>query len=342
MKFVDEARVKVAAGKGGNGCLSFRREKYVPRGGPDGGDGGDGGHIFVVADNNINTLIDYRFTRHFQAENGQAGSGSNCTGARGQDLVLPVPVGTVVTDMDTQEVIGEVVKAGEKLCVAKGGQHGIGNTRFKSSTNRAPRQTTPGDPGEQRNVLFELKLLADVGLLGFPNAGKSTLISAISAAKPKVADYPFTTMHPHLGVVRVGHHQSFVVADIPGVIEGASEGAGLGLRFLKHLSRTRVVLMVLDMINGEHDPADAYRILNQELLDYDATLASRERWIVLNKADVVPEEDIEAIKAALQQAGCQEPIYVVSAIAGQGLNDLTHALMQHLEAMKLAAEEAGQ
>lgn len=332
MKFVDEAKIKVTAGKGGNGCLSFRREKYVPRGGPDGGDGGDGGHIFVVADNNINTLIDYRFTRHFQAENGQSGSGGNCTGARGQDLVLPVPVGTVVTDIDTQEVIGEVVKSGEKLCIARGGQHGIGNTRFKSSTNRAPRQTTPGEMGEQRHVKLELKLLADVGLLGFPNAGKSTLISAISAAKPKVADYPFTTMHPHLGVVRVGQYQSFVVADIPGVIEGASEGAGLGLRFLKHLSRTRVVLMVLDMVDGEHSPVDAYRILNQELLGYDIKLAARERWVVLNKADVVPEEDIELIKTALcQEVGCQEPIYVISAITGQGLDNLIHALMQRLE-----------
>ena len=258
--------------------------------------------------------------------------GGNCTGARGQDLVLPVPVGTVVTDIDTQEVIGEVVKSEEKLCIARGGQHGIGNTRFKSSTNRAPRQTTPGEMGEQRHVKLELKLLADVGLLGFPNAGKSTLISAISAAKPKVADYPFTTMHPHLGVVRVGQYQSFVVADIPGVIEGASEGAGLGLRFLKHLSRTRVVLMVLDMVDGEHSPVDAYRILNQELLDYDIKLAARERWVVLNKADVVPEEDIELIKTALcQEVGCQEPIYVISAITGQGLDNLIHALMQRLE-----------
>jgi len=335
MKFVDEAKIKVTAGKGGNGCLSFRREKYVPRGGPDGGDGGDGGHIFVVADNNINTLIDYRFTRHYQAKHGQPGSGSNCTGARGQDLLLPVPVGTVVTDIDTQDMIGEVVKDGEKLCIALGGQHGLGNTRFKSSTNRAPRQSTLGEPGEQRHIKLELKLLADVGLLGFPNVGKSTLISSISAAKPKVADYPFTTMHPHLGVVRVGQYQSFVVADIPGVIEGAFEGAGLGLRFLKHLSRTRVVLMVLDMIDCAHNPVDAYAILNHELLSYDHRLAARERWVVLNKADVVPEEDIQAIKTGLRQAAnCQEPIYVISAIAGQGLEDLTRALIQRLEVLK--------
>ena len=334
MKFVDEANIKIQAGKGGNGCVGFRREKYVPRGGPDGGDGGDGGHVFIEADSNVNTLIDYRFTRQFRAENGEGGSGSNCTGKRGADITLKVPVGTVVHDIDTGETIGEVVKDGQTLMIAKGGQHGLGNTRFKSSVNRAPRQTTPGEPGESRTVKLELKLLADVGLLGFPNAGKSTLIRAVSAAKPKVADYPFTTMHPNLGVVRVDHQQSFVMADIPGVIEGAAEGAGLGLRFLKHLARTRVVLSVIDMIDGEKPPLETYQILEQELEQFDPELATRERWVVLNKCDVVPAEDVAAIKQQFIDAGWKDEIFVISAITGDGTQELVHALMQRLQAMR--------
>jgi len=334
MKFVDEANIKIQAGKGGNGCVGFRREKYVPRGGPDGGDGGDGGHVFIEADSNVNTLIDYRFTRQFRAENGEGGSGSNCTGKRGADITLKVPVGTVVHDIDTGETIGEVVKDGQTLMIAKGGQHGLGNTRFKSSVNRAPRQTTPGEPGESRTVKLELKLLADVGLLGFPNAGKSTLIRAVSAAKPKVADYPFTTMHPNLGVVRVDHQQSFVMADIPGVIEGAAEGAGLGLRFLKHLARKRVVLSVIDMIDGEKPPLETYQILEQELEQFDPELATRERWVVLNKCDVVPAEDVAAIKQQFIDAGWKDEIFVISAITGDGTQELVHALMQRLQAMR--------
>jgi GTP-binding protein len=247
MKFVDEVAIRVHAGNGGNGCVSFRREKYVPFGGPDGGDGGDGGSIWLLADAALNTMVDYRYTRQFRAANGKAGSGANCTGRSGEDLVLPVPVGTTVMDEDTGEVIGDLTASGQRLLVAQGGFHGLGNTRFKSSTNRAPRQSTPGSDGEARSLRLELKLLADVGLLGLPNAGKSTFIRAVSAARPKVADYPFTTLVPNLGVVRIAQHRSFVIADIPGLIEGASEGAGLGVRFLKHLTRTRLLLHLVDV-----------------------------------------------------------------------------------------------
>src|SRR5690606_3060902 len=291
MKFVDEATIIVEAGKGGHGCLSFRREKYIPKGGPDGGDGGDGGSVYLEADSALNTLIDYRFQRRHKAPNGEPGSGRNCTGTKGEDLVLPVPVGTTVVDMDTHEVLGDLTKEGQRLKVAQGGFHGLGNTRFKSSVNRAPRQTSKGSEGEARNLRLELKVLADVGMLGLPNAGKSTFIRAVSAAQPKVADYPFTTLVPSLGVVKVQTHRSFVIADIPGLIEGASEGAGLGIRFLKHLTRCRVLLHLVDMapLDGS-DPADNALAIVAELEKFSPTLAKRDRWLVLNKVDLLDEE----------------------------------------------------
>ncbi|KZY74164.1 GTPase ObgE, partial [Oleiphilus sp. HI0065] len=282
MKFVDEAAISVEAGKGGNGCLSFRREKYIPKGGPDGGDGGDGGSVILEANDGLNTLIDYRFVRQYRAQSGEGGKGRNCTGAKGEDLILGVPVGTSVFDVDTEEVLGDLTQIGQQLVVAQGGWHGLGNTRFKSSTNRAPRQTTPGKPGEKRNIRLELKVLADVGLLGLPNAGKSTLIRSVSAAKPKVANYPFTTLVPNLGVVRVESHKSFVMADIPGLIKGASDGAGLGIRFLKHLVRTRLLLHVVDMAPYDgKEPKEAVEEIVGELEGFSPTLASRERWLVL-------------------------------------------------------------
>ncbi|MFZ9035073.1 MAG: Obg family GTPase CgtA [Francisellaceae bacterium] len=292
MKFVDEAVVAVQAGKGGNGCVSFRREKYVPKGGPDGGDGGDGGSIYIKADANVNTLIDYRYQRHYQAQNGRPGEGKKCSGKKGESLYLIVPVGTVVYDVNTERKIGEVLQDGQEFMVAKGGRHGIGNTHFKSSTNQAPRQFTHGEEGQSAQIRLELNLLADVGLLGLPNAGKSTLIRAVSAATPKVADYPFTTMYPNLGVVRVGLLDSFVIADIPGVIEGAAEGAGLGLRFLKHLTRTRCVLHVLDVLPADgSDPVENYKKVELELKKYNKTLHAKPRWLVLNKLDLVMEEE---------------------------------------------------
>ncbi|MEY3037693.1 MAG: GTPase ObgE, partial [Pseudomonadota bacterium] len=294
MKFVDEATITVQAGKGGNGCLSFLRLKYIPKGGPDGGDGGDGGSIFVEADAGLNTLIDYRFTRHYKAQNGQGGQGRNCTGNKGEDLVLKVPVGTTVVDVDTDEVLADLTQIGQVEKIAQGGWHGLGNVRFKSSVNRAPRQTTKGSEGELRNVRLELRVLADVGLLGLPNAGKSTLIRSISAARPKVADYPFTTLVPNLGVVRTEAHRSFVVADIPGIIEGAAEGAGLGIRFLKHLARNRVLLHLVDMAPwDEVTPAQAAVTAVQELTKFSETLADQPRWLLLNKLDMVPEEELE-------------------------------------------------
>ena len=336
MKFVDEVKIYVEAGKGGNGCCSFRREKYIPRGGPDGGDGGDAGSVYVVADANLNTLIDYRYTRRFKADNGQPGSGSNRTGRGGEDLYLPVPVGTIVRDVDTDEIIGEVVKPKQSLLVAQGGFHGLGNARFKSSTNRAPRQTTNGEMGESRNLQLELRLLADVGLLGFPNAGKSTLIRAVSAATPKVADYPFTTMYPNLGVVRVGAYQSFVMADIPGVIEGAAEGAGLGLRFLKHLSRTRIVLQVIDIAPiDDVDPVDSILTLNAELQRYSKELSERERWLVLNKTDLLTEAELKIRKQQIcDKLKWQGPVFTISALAQQGTQALVNAIMQRLEELE--------
>ncbi|TNC82267.1 MAG: GTPase ObgE [Oleiphilus sp.] len=334
MKFVDEATISVEAGKGGNGCLSFRREKYIPKGGPDGGDGGDGGSVILEADDAINTLIDYRYQRHYKAQSGESGRGRNCTGAKGEDLVLQVPVGTTIFDIETQEVLGDLTEVGQQLVVAQGGFHGLGNTRFKSSTNRAPRQTTKGSEGEARQLRLELKVLADVGLLGLPNAGKSTLIRSISAAKPKVADYPFTTLVPNLGVVRVQAHKSFVVADIPGLIRGASEGAGLGIRFLKHLVRTRLLLHVVDMAPFDgSDPADAVKEIVAELENFSPTLASRDRWLVLNKLDMLPADEREKVcKGLIERLQPDVPVYHVSAISGEGLDSLCLDIMRWIEA----------
>ena len=295
MKFVDEAIIKVKAGDGGNGIVSFRREKYIPKGGPDGGDGGDGGSVYLEADRGLNTLVDFRTSRYFEAERGENGRGRNQTGRSGEDLVIPVPVGTEVYDEETGELIGDLTEPGQRLKVAQGGFHGLGNTRFKSSVNRAPRQCTQGTPGEGRTLRLELKLLAVVGLLGLPNAGKSTFISAVSSARPKVADYPFTTLHPNLGVVRVDPTRSFVVADIPGVIEGAAEGAGLGIQFLKHLSRTRLLLHLVDIAPADgSDPVEAVRTIEHELARFSPELADRPRWLVCNKIDLLPEAEREA------------------------------------------------
>ncbi|MDH0747914.1 Obg family GTPase CgtA [Pseudomonas sp. GD03842] len=333
MKFVDEVSIRVKAGDGGNGCMSFRREKFIENGGPNGGDGGDGGSVYMVADENLNTLVDYRYTRHFEAERGSNGGSTDCTGRKGEDLVLRVPVGTTVIDSSTQEVIGDLTKAGQRLMVVQGGWHGLGNTRFKSSTNRAPRQTTPGKPGEQRDLKLEMKVLADVGLLGLPNAGKSTFIRSVSAAKPKVADYPFTTLVPNLGVVSVDRWKSFVIADIPGLIEGASDGAGLGIRFLKHLARTRLLLHLVDMapLDGS-DPADAAEVIVNELVKFSPALSDRDRWLVLNKCDTVLEEEHDAIKQAIvERLNWTGPVYVISAIAKQGTERLGHDIMRYLE-----------
>ncbi|TCS37604.1 Obg family GTPase CgtA [Reinekea marinisedimentorum] len=341
MKFVDEATIAVEAGHGGKGCLSFRREKFIAKGGPDGGDGGFGGSVWVRADENANTLIDYRYTRRYKAENGQQGMGSDMTGRGGKDIYLTVPVGTTVIDVDTDEVLVDLNKHGDEFKVAEGGARGLGNTRFKSSTNRAPRQTTPGKEGESRNLKFELKVLADVGLLGLPNAGKSTLIRAVSAAKPKVADYPFTTMVPNLGVVRVDEMRSFVMADIPGLIEGASEGAGLGIRFLKHLVRTRVLLHVVDMFPfDETTPADNALAIANELEAFSPTLAERERWLVLNKIDLVPEEERQQrIDSVIEALNWQGPVHVISAMSRQGTAELAADLMTWLEDRNAALKE---
>jgi GTP-binding protein len=341
MKFVDETAISVQAGRGGNGCLSFRREKYVARGGPDGGDGGDGGSVYLEADDTLNTLVDYRFVRHYAAENGEPGRGRNCTGKSGEDRVLKVPVGTTVMDEDTGEVLGDLATPGERLMVARGGFHGLGNTRFKSSTNRAPRQTTPGTPGEQRNLRLELRVLADVGLLGLPNAGKSTLIRAISAAKPKVADYPFTTLVPNLGVVKVQAHRSFVVADIPGLIEGASEGAGLGIRFLRHLTRNRLLLHLVDVCPFDgSDPVENALAITRELERFSPVLAGRERWLILNKTDLVDSERLEAIRSALVAAlRWAAPVYEIAAISGEGTGKLCADIMTHLEALRAREAE---
>tara|TARA_R110001592_G_scaffold177076_2_gene417255 strand:- start:58557 stop:59759 length:1203 start_codon:yes stop_codon:yes gene_type:complete len=333
MKFVDEATISVHAGKGGNGCLSFRREKYIPKGGPDGGDGGDGGSIILEANDSINTLIDFRFVRHYRGQSGESGRGRQCTGAKGEDLVLQVPVGTSVIDVDTEEVLGDLTSIGQRLVVAQAGFHGLGNTRFKSSVNRSPRQTTKGGEGEARTLRFELKVLADVGLLGMPNAGKSTLIRSISAAKPKVANYPFTTLIPNLGVVRVQEHKSFVVADIPGLIEGAAEGAGLGIRFLKHLVRTRLLLHVVDMAPfDESDPEHSIRAIVGELEKFSPTLAGRDRWLVLNKLDLLPEDQQEEVCSALVKSlAWSGPVYKISAMKSQGLDVLCRDIMTWID-----------
>lgn len=333
MKFVDEVVIKVQAGRGGNGCMSFRRERAVPFGGPDGGDGGDGGSVFLVADLSVNTMVDYRYVRSYQAKSGESGRGANCTGPSGEDLTLRVPVGTTVIDEDTGEVLGDLRVAGQRLLVAQGGWHGLGNTRYKSSTNRAPRQTSKGTEGELRNLRMEMKVLADVGLLGLPNAGKSTLIRAVSSAKPKVADYPFTTLVPNLGVVRVQAHRSFVMADIPGLIPGASEGAGLGVRFLKHLTRTRLLLHLVDMLPPDgSDPVAAVEGIANELQLFSPTLASRERWLVLNKVDLLPPDEVDDIcRDIVARLGWQGPVYRIAAISGEGTAQLTGDIMTHLE-----------
>ena len=333
MKFVDEAVIEVHAGKGGNGCVSFRREKYIPLGGPDGGDGGDGGSVILEGSASLNTMVDYRFTRKFRAPNGESGRGRNCTGKAGEDIVLPVPLGTTIIDEETEEVLGDIQAAGDRLVVAQGGFHGIGNTRYKSSINRAPRQFSEGTLGESRTLKLELKVLADVGLLGLPNAGKSTLIRAISAAKPKVADYPFTTLVPNLGVVKVDAYRSFVVADIPGLIEGASDGAGLGIRFLKHLTRNRILLHLVDVAPfDESDPAEQALSIVRELERFSPTLAARPRWLVVNKIDLVDDETLAerrtAILEALQWEG---PVYEIAAISGRETARLTGDLMTAIE-----------
>ncbi len=340
MKFVDEAKIKVIAGDGGDGCLSFRREKYIPRGGPDGGDGGDGGSVFLQASEELNTLADFRHIRTYTAERGQNGKGRNCTGRKGEDLVVEVPIGTIARDLETNEIIADLTKHTEKALVARGGFHGLGNTRFKSSTNRTPRQTTPGSDGERRDLHLELRLLADVGLLGYPNAGKSTFIRAVSSARPKVADYPFTTLHPNLGVVSIERHRSFVIADIPGIIEGASEGHGLGIQFLKHLSRTRLLLHLIDAvpIDGS-DPAVEASKLVEELEKFSPELAARERWLVINKLDLVTEQDRQKhCDRIATKLNWTKPVFPVSAISRQGTRQVCEQIMNYLEEQERLCE----
>jgi GTP-binding protein len=333
MRFVDEAVIKVEAGAGGNGCMSFRREKFIPYGGPDGGDGGHGGSIVIEADPNANTLVDYRYTRQFRADRGQNGMGANCTGRSGDDVVLRVPVGTTIIDENTDEVLGDLVEPYERLLVVKGGRGGMGNINFKSSTNRSPRKTTSGQPGEFRQLRFELKVLADVGLLGLPNAGKSTFIRAVSAAKPKVADYPFTTLVPNLGVVDVDRHRSFVMADIPGLIEGASEGAGLGIRFLKHLARTRFLLHLVDVAPWDNsDPVANVQAIARELEKFSPTLASLPRWLVLNKMDLVPADMADELcNDIITRLGWTGPVFRTSGLTGDNAKSVCYRLMDAIE-----------
>ena len=340
MKFVDEAKIEVQAGKGGHGALSFRREKFVPRGGPDGGDGGDGGDVILVAVGGLNTLIDFRYRRRFKAGTGEGGKGRQRFGKRGEDLEIRVPVGTIASDIESGEAVGELLVDGERLVVARGGRRGLGNVNFKSSTNRAPRRVTLGKPGEQRSLKLELRLLADVGLVGMPNAGKSTLISAVSAARPKVADYPFTTLYPQLGVVSLGADQSFVMADVPGLIEGAADGAGLGVRFLKHLARTRLLLHVVDIapIDPGHDAVSDVRTVAEELERFSDRLAGEERWLVLNKIDTVPESGRDALVGEVREAlGWDGPCYAISAVTGAGCKALCGDVMQYLETRRAEA-----
>jgi GTPase len=331
MKFVDEATIDIAAGNGGAGCASFRREKFLPFGGPDGGDGGRGGSVWAEADRNLNTLIDYRYARRHEARNGEAGRGSDCFGAASDDIVLRMPVGTIIRDMEADTVIGELLEPGERILLAKGGDGGFGNLHFKTSTNRAPRQKTPGWPGEIKKIKLELRVLADVGLLGQPNAGKSTLITAISNAKPKIADYPFTTLHPNLGVVRVAPEKSFVVADIPGLIEGAAEGAGLGHQFLRHLQRTRLLLHVVDL--APFDPVKEAKAIVAELKKYDPELHAKPRWLVLNKLDMVPAEERAArVKDFVKRYRWKGPVFEISALSREGCQGLIHAIYEHVSA----------
>lgn len=344
MQFVDEAQITVEAGKGGNGIVSFRREKYIPFGGPNGGDGGDGGDVILLADRNLNTLVDFRFTKSYKAENGQPGMGQQKTGKAGQDLVIRVPEGTLVRDQDTREVIGDLTDHGQTLLVAKGGRHGIGNVHFKSSTNRTPRQCTPGEDGEKRELLLELSVLADVGLLGMPNAGKSSLITAVSAARPKVADYPFTTLYPNLGVVRISSESSFVMADIPGLIEGAAEGTGLGIQFLKHLSRTGLLLHVVDVAPiDESDPVETVRVIEREMEKYGNDLTEKDRWLVLNKIDLLPESDVEALKETMVSSlNWTGPVYAVSAANRTGTEMLVKDIAEALQRSARESFEQGQ
>ena len=334
MKFVDEAKLRVQAGNGGRGCLSFRREKFIPFGGPDGGDGGLGGSVYLKAAEGINTLADFRVERTFKAQSGEAGSGNDCFGKGGEDLYVPVPIGTIVRDSETGEQLGDLIKEGDTLLVARGGKGGWGNARFKTSTNRAPRQFGTGLPGEKRLLELELKVIADVGLLGLPNAGKSTLIRAVSSARPKVADYPFTTLHPNLGVVYCGEHRSFVMADIPGLIEGAAEGAGLGIRFLKHLQRTRVLLHLVDMapLDPEADPVKDARSIVAELKKFSKDLATKPRWLVINKSDLLPPDEAEKkAKAIVRSLRHKGPWFLISGATSTGTRDLTEAVMRFLE-----------
>ncbi|ODU07759.1 MAG: GTPase ObgE [Rubrivivax sp. SCN 71-131] len=340
MKFIDEATIDIAAGDGGSGCVSFRREKFIPFGGPNGGDGGRGGSVFALADRNLNTLIDYRYARRHEARNGEQGRGSDQFGAAGADIVLRMPVGTIVRDAQSAEIVAELLEHDQKVLLAKGGDGGFGNLHFKSSTNRAPRQKTPGWPGEKKKLALELRVLADVGLLGMPNAGKSTLITAISNAKPKIADYPFTTLHPHLGVVRVGPEQSFVVADIPGLIEGASEGAGLGHLFLRHLQRTRLLLHIVDLVPFDEgvDPVAQARAIVAELKKHDPALHAKPRWLVLNKLDLLPPEERAArVQDFVRRLRWKGPVYEISALAREGLQRLVEEIQQHLSAQQPAA-----
>ena len=341
MRFVDEATIDVVAGDGGNGCMSFRREKFIPFGGPNGGDGGRGGSVWAVADRNLNTLIDFRYARRHEARNGESGRGSDQYGAAAEDIVLRMPVGTIISDAETGERIAELLEAGEKVCIVKGGDGGFGNLHFKSSTNRAPRQKTPGWPGEQRKLRLELRVLADVGLLGMPNAGKSTLIAAISNARPKIADYPFTTLHPNLGVVRVAPEQSFVVADIPGLIEGAAEGAGLGHLFLRHLQRTRLLLHLVDFapFDSEVDPVKQVKGIVKELEKYDPELAAKPRWIVLNKLDMIPaEERAERVAAFKKRLRWKGPVFSISALTREGCEPLVRAIYDHVKTYAVPAQ----
>jgi GTP-binding protein len=340
MKFIDEAKIYVKAGDGGNGAATFRREKYIPMGGPNGGDGGRGGSIYAIADRNINTLVDYRYTRKFIGKRGENGGGADQYGAGGDDIVLRMPVGTVIYDLNTEEVVADLAEHGQKVLIARGGKGGLGNLHFKSSTNRAPRQKTNGEEGEEFEFRLELRVLADVGLLGLPNAGKSTLIRAISAARPKVADYPFTTLHPNLGVVRVDDERSFVVADVPGLIEGAADGAGLGIRFLKHLQRTRILLHLVDIapIDPDADPVRDAKAIVGELLKHDPALADKPRWLVLNKLDLIPEEDREKaikdfVKAYKKATKYDGPVFPIAAISGEGTKPLIYAIQEALDQM---------
>ena len=357
MKFIDEAKIEVAAGKGGNGATSFRREKFVPRGGPDGGDGGKGGSVWAEADENTNTLVEYRFVKRYQAKNGEKGHGSDRYGAGADDIVLKMPVGTLIRDLDTDEIVADLTYHGQRVCLAKGGKGGLGNIHFKSSVNRAPKQSTPGEEGETRSLQLELKVLADVGLLGMPNAGKSTLITAVSAARPKIANYPFTTLHPNLGVVRIDENHSFVMADIPGLIEGAAEGAGLGHRFLKHLSRTGLLLHVVDLAPFDEtvNPAEEALAIINELRKYDEELYDKPRWLVLNKLDMLDEEEAQARTATFLEAiGWDYPkpddrfqfdmktprLFQISALTHQGTQELVHQINQYLTEKKRIEAEA--